>query len=266
MSLNKQINEIKKNGYIIIPNVLKKNECNKIASLLDKIEIKKLKENDNYFLKSYLKGQVVLRDIVCYDKKLLKILIKDKIYNLVNSILGDQFILDGATGSRPIKTSNKYPSPHIDSHLPINTFNQTLDIVLQVCIDDFKEKNGSTFFWKKSHLSGVRCQNIKTNFKKYKKVKSEAKKGSVIAFLGQTWHQLGKNQTNERRWGILFHLKRWWIKPSSNYSMYFKNDYKKFTKKEKMILGFSSISPLPLSDRIKTKIDLKNLPNNLSKI
>ena len=75
-------------------------------------------------------------------------------------------------------------------------------------------------FWKKSHLSGKKCQTHRVNYDLYKNT-IKFKKGSLIIFLGQTWHQLGKNLTGEKRWGILYHLKRWWIKPSTNYSNFF---------------------------------------------
>ena len=35
----------------------------------------------------------------------------------------------------------------------------------------------------------------------------KAKKGSLIFFLGQTWHQIGQNINGKKRWGILCHYK-----------------------------------------------------------
>ena len=185
---------------------------------------------------------------------------------LVFSIFEDQFIIDGVTGSRPIKTSKKYPKPHIDSHLAVNEFKNTLDIVLQLCVNDFNKKNGATYFWKKSHLSGKKCQTHRVNYDLYKKTQLNLKRGSLIIFLGQTWHQLGKNLTGEKRWGVLYHLKRWWIKPSTNYSNFFIKYFSKLTNDQKMLLGYSTISPEPFSKRLKTKIEIKSLPKNFKKI
>ena len=65
----------------------------------------------------------------------------------------------------------------------------------------------------------VKVKMLILNYLKKKQLK--LKKGSLIIFLGQTWHQLGKNYSGDKRWGVLFHLKRWWIKPSTNYSAFF---------------------------------------------
>ena len=111
-------------------------------------------------------------------------------------------------------------------------------------------------------MSGIKCQVEKVNYKKFKKIQVTAKKGSLIIFLGQTWHQLGDNHLGTKRWGILYHLKKWWIKPSSDYSKYFYKSFAKFNNRQKMLLGFSSISPLPLSKRIKTKVSPKSLPKS----
>ena len=70
MNIKRKISEIKRNGYTILPNVLSDKECQKIGLLLDKIEKKKKNsKDDDHFMKSYFKGQVVLRDVVCFDKK-----------------------------------------------------------------------------------------------------------------------------------------------------------------------------------------------------
>lgn len=258
----KEFSKLKKNGYVIIPNFISVQKCNKFEKILDKLEKKKIKLKDKYFLKSFIRGQVVIRDIICHHIEFLNLLSNNRLHKFIYSILQDQFIIDGVTASRPIKTFKNYPSPHIDSHLPIKDFNNTLDIVLQLCVNDFNKNNGATYFWEKSHMSGIKCQVDKVNYKKFKKIQVTAKKGSLIIFLGQTWHQLGDNHLGNKRWGILYHLKKWWIKPSSDYSKYFYKSFAKFNNRQKMLLGFSSISPLPLSKRIKTKVSPKSLPKS----
>ena len=77
--------------------------------------------------------------------------------------------------------------------------------------------------------------------KKYKYV--EAKKGSIVFFLGQTWHQIGKNTNFKSRWGVLCHYKRWWIKPSTDFTKCGPAIYKLLNRKQKELFGFNSISP-----------------------
>ena len=52
--------------------------------------------------------------------------------------------------------------------------------------------DGSTRIWPKSHKSGKRVQDLKINFNSKFKLLT-AKKGSIIIFLGQLWHQIGEN-------------------------------------------------------------------------
>ena len=69
------------------------------------------------------------------------------------------------------------------------------------------------------------------------------KKGSLVFFLGQTWHKIGENFNKKDRWGILLHYKRWWIKPSTNFTKCGNKIFKILNTKQKKILGFNSISP-----------------------
>jgi ectoine hydroxylase-related dioxygenase (phytanoyl-CoA dioxygenase family) len=145
-----------------------------------------------------------------------------------------------------VNVKNHYSAlVHIDAHLASNINNNTSDVVVLFCLDDFTKENGATKIWPGSHLSGVRIQNSK-NYKKLIKKKNvyvEGKKGSIFFFLGQTWHQIGKNVTNNSRWGILCHYKRWWIKPSTDYTKCGAKIYSKLNQNQKKLFGFNSISP-----------------------
>ena len=112
-------------------------------------------------------------------------------------------------------------------------------------MDEFTKKNGATKIWPKSHLSGIRIQNdkdykkrIKSNFKYM-----EASRGSIIIFLGQTWHKIGENINSKRRWSVLCHYKRWWIKPSTDWTKCGPKIFKLLNKRQKELFGFTSISP-----------------------
>ena len=71
----------------------------------------------------------------------------------------------------------------------------------------------------------------------------EAPKGSLVIFLGQLWHQIGKNINNNRRWAILIHYKRWWIKPSTNFTKCGSKIFNQLNDKQKELFGFNSIIP-----------------------
>jgi ectoine hydroxylase-related dioxygenase (phytanoyl-CoA dioxygenase family) len=78
---------------------------------------------------------------------------------------------------------------------------------------------------------------------KRRSVALEANRGSCIFILGQTWHQIGKNEDSNSRWGIFTHYKRWWIKPSTDFTKCGLKIFNKLNNKQKELLGFNSISP-----------------------
>ena len=115
----------------------------------------------------------------------------------------------------------------------------------------------------------IRIQNDKNYRSKVKKFKYvEAKKGSVILFLGQSASNW-KNKTSECRWGILCHYKRWWIKPSTDWTKCGPKIYKLLNKKQKELFGFTSISPkfnLKKQKRsLKTLRKISKIDNNYFK-
>ena len=167
----------------------------------------------------------------------------------------------------------KYKSlVHIDSHLPCKENQNTSDVVVMYCFDNFNKDNGTTKIWPKSHLSGIRIQNKKKFLKKrinqFKHV--VAPKGSLVFFLGQTWHQIGRNINGQNRWGVLCHYKRWWIKPSTDFTKCGSKIFKILNNKQKELFGFSSISPKfnfkKQIRKLKTLRKVVKLKNQYSKV
>ncbi len=264
----KVIRELYSNGYAVVNNVLKEKNCDNIIKNLESLEIRTSK-NKNHIDESSKFGQVVIRDLVLRSpKNFLKLIDNNLIIKVLNKVFKVPAILDNCMASKTINVNKKYFGlVHIDSHLASNSNENTSDIVACYCLDDFTKENGATKIWPKSHLSGIRIQNDKNYSKLIKKRHKyvEAKKGSVIFFLGQTWHQIGKNTNSKRRWGILCHYKRWWIKPSTDWTKCGPYIYKLLNFKQKELFGFSSISPhFNLKKQFKTLKTLRKA-SSLSK-
>jgi ectoine hydroxylase-related dioxygenase (phytanoyl-CoA dioxygenase family) len=247
MKKNHSINKIKKflfkDGYCKIDEFLPKKYCENLIKELIKEKIK-LEKNKVHKDESSKKGQIVIRDLILRNPKIFLNLIDLKIITQVlDSIFDEEYILDNCMASNSVNVKQKYDRiVHIDSHIPVTNPLHTLDLVVVVCLNNFNKFNGSTIVWPKSHLSGIKIQKqINVNKKKFKII--NAKKGSLVFFLGQTWHQIGKNLNKEDRWGILLHYKRWWIKPATNFTKCGNKIFKMLNNKQKKILGFNSISP-----------------------
>lgn len=243
------INKIKstlfKYGYCKVEEFLSKKFCDNLIKGLVK-ENKKLRNNKLYKDEASKNGQIIIRDLVFRNPKIFLNLIDLRIITQVlNNVFDEEYILDNCMGSNSVNVKRKYNRIiHIDSHIPIVNPMHSLDVVVLVCLNDFNKYNGSTIVWPKSHLSGIKIQKqkqINVNKKKFEII--NAKKGSLVFFLGQTWHKIGENLNNEDRWGILLHYKRWWIKPATNFTKCGNKIFKMLNAKQKKILGFNSISP-----------------------
>ncbi len=241
------IKKLKKHGYCCVENVISLNECNKKIKALEKLSLN-LKKNKNHKDELSKFGQVIIRDLVLRDPNNFLNLIDNKlIINVLKNFFKDTFILDNCMASNSVKLKDNHYKAlvHIDSHLATSQLKNTSDIVVMFCFNNFTKENGATKIWPGSHLSGKRIQNEKMFLKKKNnKFKyATAKSGSLVFFLGQTWHQIGKNINGKNRWGVLCHYKRWWIKPSTDFTKCGPKIFNKLNNNQKQIFGFNSISP-----------------------
>lgn len=242
---NKIVSELKKNGFAIQKNVISKSKAGKYIKSLEEIN-KSIRKNKYFLDELSINGQLIIRDLVLRSpNKFLDIIDVPLIMNVLKNIFQDKFILDNIMASNSVKVDKQNSKIHMDAHLPTKQFNNTSDVVIFFCLNDFTKQNGCTKVWPKSHLSGIRIQQDK-NYNKYSKKKFkyiEAPAGSCVFLLGQTWHQIGRNINSKDRWGIIIHYKKWWIKPSTNYTKCGNNIFKKLNNKQKELFGFNSISP-----------------------
>jgi ectoine hydroxylase-related dioxygenase (phytanoyl-CoA dioxygenase family) len=246
MIIKNIIKKIFADGYYVHNFVLNKKKCDNYIKALKKIQ-DKIKKNPSFNDERSDQGQEIIRDLVLRDPDVFLNLIDNTlVIKVLNEIFKDKFILDNCMASNSVNVKNSYSGlVHIDSHLSCSINNNTSDVVVLFCLEDFTKDNGATKIWPGSHLSGIRIQNSK-NYRQLIKKKHqyvEAKKGSIIFFLGQTWHQIGKNTGKNSRWGILCHYKRWWIKPSTDYTKCGARIYSKLNQVQKELFGFNSISP-----------------------
>lgn len=270
MNYEKYLKTIKRDGLCIIKNCISLNDCSKIIKLIENIY--KNKKNKN--LINIIENQLVIKDLIFRNFKFfLKLIDLKVVIKFLETIFKDDFILDNIIASNSLKSNSKKQKNkiHIDGHLPITKFEHTTDMVVIICLNDFNENNGSTKYWPKSHLSGIRVNDVKKipkKFNNYKSIKTQA--GSIIFLTGQTWHQIGKNISGEKRWAIIIHYKKWWIKPSLNFTLCGKKFFSYLNSYQKKLFGFTSISPkinLKTLQRVnfKTKRKIESVPKKYYK-
>ena len=247
---------LQKYGYAIQENVISSKECSKMSKALDSLKLEKQKKDS--LLETT--AQTVITNVHLEKPELFlnKISIP-KVMNIVSKVLKDEFILSNFNASLPGKTGGS--RVHIDSRVPISDFKSTLQIVATLCIDDFTIKNGSTMVWPFSHTSGKDPKTVKKKTQ-YDRIQVNVPKGSVIYVLGQTWHDVGPNLNDQKRWGIIAYYSRWWIKPTFDFTKCGKKIFNKLNKKQKQLMGFTSIPPTNNENRTKTLISVEKISKN----
>ena len=149
---------------------------------------------------------------------------------------------------------------HIDSRIPITNFQNTFQVAIVLCLDDFTEKNGGTKVWPFSHKSDSDPRNIRDEINVKGGIIATAPRGSAIYTLGQTWHDVGPNLDGSRRWGIIAYYTRWWVKPTFDFTQCGTEIYSSLSNQQKELLGFTSRPPPDAKKRNHTVIPVESLP------
>ena len=262
--LNYTISCLETYGFAVVENVLSSKECMLVGKILDELE-ENLEQNSN---SGFIQTESLIQLInVHYQrpKELMQYINKKQITDIVSSVLKDDYCLSNFNASRPlysIDNGTKRSRIHIDSRQPCRDSNSTSQIVAMYCIDDFTQKNGATIVVPMSNHSGIDPRNV-LNSEKYA-IPIEAKAGSVVYILGQTWHDIGKMIEDQRRWGIIAYYSKWWIKPTYDFVQSCTDEiYAGLSIAQKKLRGFNTIPPAKFHLRQKTKIDQSLLPEDL---
>jgi ectoine hydroxylase-related dioxygenase (phytanoyl-CoA dioxygenase family) len=259
------LDDLKTYGYSVQRNTVPRQTCERFAARLDEIEAHKRKNGTLYDVGI----QAVIYNLFEEDADLFLPLIDgEPIFPEVQQILGNgqQITLNSLSASRSIRVNHEPEGDpwkaHIDARMPAPDFGHTESIVAMTCLDDFTSTSGATRLWPYSHLSGSRPPLGVDTDKLPGAVQVEAPRGSVIYWLGQTWHAISKNLSGVRRWGLIHHYTYWWIKPTFDYTFCGAGVYKRLTTRQKAILGFNSRPPVSADLRVFTVTDAEKLPDN----
>lgn len=254
--LNKHINELKWNGYTVIPQALAARD---IKYLLEDINAlynatKDEISQDTPYLNTNQPNVYNLQNkhidfikLLSNNLKLEKILIhflNDKWYKQIPQ---DQpnYILR-SFGAR---SSNDALPLHIDSFIPY-VGDEVLAMQVVIVLEDMTVENGCTVVVPGTHESGRYADKAFYD----KAVPLTPKAGDIVIWDSRLWHGTTKNNTNGTRWAIIATFCRYWLKQQFNITESLPKDIKnQLSPKEKSILGFNSIPPIDEYEGIEMK-------------
>jgi len=244
MDINSHIQNIKENGYTIIPQAFNpyqveellelvkyhyedtKNKTSKDVPYLNKTSpnVYNLQNKDLAFIKA-LFG---LKDV----EEILKYFLNDEWYKAIPQ---DQpnYILRHI-GAR---SSNEALPLHIDSFIPYQG-EESMAMQVAIMLEDSFEERGCTFVIPGSHQSGEYADPKRLE---NRAIPLECSAGDILVWDSRIHHSTSRNETLDTRWAIIATYTRWFVKQMFDIpnnipdSIYFE-----LSQKEKYLLGFGT--------------------------
>lgn len=270
MNVQNHVQQIKENGYCIIPDVISNSECKFYRDLLElhasnytQFYFNPKSKVSEYALEDKKNEKVVFnlhnKDIAWFKlfehksvTEILDVVLKEGSYN--NS---EPYNLLNISARSPLKNTGEQQL-HLDSNLPGGDF--PLIMVVLWMLDDFKKENGATRVIPGSHKFSSYAENGKTYDNE---VIVEGKAGSVLIYNAALWHGGNKNLTDDTRWGLVLGYGRWFIKPSFDFMKNTPHDiFEKLTDQQKSLLGFDTVPPQDEFTRMRRRSDYFETPLN----
>ena len=267
MNLKPFLQEIEKQGYTVIENLLNENECEFYKNLLEE-DYKKFSshyagatKHSNHSL-DIKKGEKVVYNLHNKNIEWFKLFQNKTVLDILDATLlpgsymnSEPYHLINISARSPLKNNNPQQL-HLDSNLPGGDY--PLIMIVLWMLDDFNESTGATRVIPGSHKFKTYAEN---NVTYDDEVTVNAKKGSVLIYNASLWHGGGINKTANSRWGLVLGYGRWFIKPSFDYIKNTPPDiFKQLDDDQKKLLGFYSCPPKDEFTRVKRRSDEYETP------
>ena len=252
MNFKTKINELKKNGCTILPNILNKKECKNYIKIFEKI-VKQLEKNkgsvfstcqfiDNPFRhKKELVKLIHRREL---DKIFFNLL--DKNYVLIDSVALNRKLRPDLKEGRRSKNAGSW---HADSrYLNNKRLEKGFSYISITMFNDWTNDNSATLYVPKSHNRRDRPNRNG----KYLSKPLLGKAGSIAIIDTGLWHKAGKSSKNNR-WGVFNYYGPWFMKPYFDFpKMMGKKFTNKISKPIQRLLHYNSIPPVNELERSNT--------------
>lgn len=250
------LEQIKKDGYCVLPQMLSQNQVNNFLTKIKELykETKNKICQDTPYLNTNQPNVYNLQNkdinfikLLFNNKEIEHILIKHLNDKWYKQIPQDQpnYILR-SFGAR---SSNSALPLHIDSFIPYQG-EEVIAMQMVIVLEDMSIENGCTVVIPGSHQIGEYADNTKFNDATPLLLKA----GDIAIWDSRIWHGTTNNKTKDTRWTIIATFTRWWIKQHFDITKALPEEIKnQLSQKEKSILGFASVPYLSEYEGIEMK-------------
>lgn len=241
--MNEHIQNIKTNGYTILPQVFNPYQVEELLELVKHYyeETKNITSKDVPYLNqsspnvynlqnkniSFIKALFGLKDV----EEILKHFLNDKWYKKIPQSEPNYILRH--MGAR---SSNEALPLHIDSFIPY-IGEESIAMQVAVMLEDSFVERGCTMVIPGSHNLGKYADQKDL----HKAIPLECKAGDCLIWDSRIIHSTTKNETLDTRWAIIATYTRWWIKQMFDIPKSVPNHILgRLSQKEKYILGFGT--------------------------
>ena len=266
MDNSKFIDQINKEGYAVIPNLISTAECDFYKNL---VELDYGRYSNLYCDSHALEGEQAnkIGEKVVFNLhnkhiswfrlfehpeilSILDVILKEGTYNN-----DEPYYLNNISARSPLKG---YPGQqlHLDSRLPGVNYCITANVIW--LLDDFTLENGATRVVPRSHLWK---EYASEGLVHKDEIRITGKKGSALIFNANLWHGGDENKTEMTRWCLALGYSRWFIKPSFDFMQNTpENIFRELTDKQKDLLGFNLVPPKDEFTRLRRRSQSPEIP------
>ncbi|WP_166425695.1 phytanoyl-CoA dioxygenase family protein [Paraglaciecola sp. 20A4] len=202
----KDFDELQKNGFVIITNLLSESELNAIRNatlpLLGDAGRNNFEGVMTQRLYSVLEKTRVIDSLAVHPR----------ITGLLDKLFQPNYLLSQAQMINILPGEAAQPLHYDDGFYPVPRPREPFGAASIWAIDEFTEENGATVFIPKSHMFG---QEIITD--RSTTIPLVMPAGSVVFFLGTTWHGGGANHSQHSRLAATCQYCEPWLRPQENF-------------------------------------------------
>lgn len=197
---------VKKNGYVIIPNVLSSNECQAIREAVEP-HLNSPGRNDFEGLKTQR-----IYAVLAKTRAMDRLIDHPRVLALLDRLFMPNYLLSQLQVINILPGESAQTLHHDDAFYPLPRPRAALGAATVWAIDDFTEENGATRIVPGSHLWGEGQTPQETDA-----IAAEMPAGSVVFYPGTFWHGGGANRSSKSRLAVTCQYCEPWLRTQENY-------------------------------------------------
>ncbi len=207
MNLQPYVDQIRKDGYVVVPDFLNDEMVEKLrrnlAPIFDEIGSRSSEEFGQQTIHTH--------NLLAKTRAVDELLMNDRLLGLIEAVLGPDIQVSGVAAMRPAPGDRRQHMHRDDGHYPIPYPHQPLIVNTLIALDPFTVENGATEVVPRSHLSSDKADADTPT------VAVEMPLGGLLLWDGAVWHRGGGNSTkNFYRRSINVNFNLAWLKQREN--------------------------------------------------